>query len=336
MLKLDNDLYTELLSFRSTSRSFKQIEFREWLIGYINTEFKNVVTEIDSYGNLYVTKGSDSVYNCVVAHLDINQKTKVSDPQVIYTKNWVLGFDESTGQQVGLGHDDKAGVLFCLKALKKFDNIKAFFALDEELGCLGSKQASGKFFEDVGFLLQLDRRGFGDVSYFTNGVQVLSKDTQKEFKHILDKHSHTFRKTVYTDIGVLCDMFGIQGTNVSCGYYNEHSDSEVLNISEFDKACEFAMELLEYTEGRAYRLNRESEAPQSSGQDYNPFDNYTNFEQVEDFVHDFLCSLDGFMQDSDCIELYQNMLDKLIDAKERFGIKTESYAEIMLQERIGV
>ena len=56
---MNKKLYHKLLSFRSHSRSMKQIEFRDWLAGYIYDNYQNVLIETDDYGNLYVTKTTD-------------------------------------------------------------------------------------------------------------------------------------------------------------------------------------------------------------------------------------------------------------------------------------
>ena len=101
--------YKKLLSFRSHSKSRKQLEFRDWLEAYITVEFPGVTTEIDDYGNLYVTKNTSEqrYYNCVVAHLDINQKVITDDFSILLINNYIIGINNVDGKQIGLGHDDK-------------------------------------------------------------------------------------------------------------------------------------------------------------------------------------------------------------------------------------
>lgn len=71
-----------------------------------------VITELDHYGNLYVTKikNEQDYYNCVVAHLDINQKVQTDDFSILVINNLIIGINNITAEQIGLGHDDKIGV----------------------------------------------------------------------------------------------------------------------------------------------------------------------------------------------------------------------------------
>ena len=254
---MDIKFYKKLLSFRSHSKSSKQIEFREWLQAYIEVTHPGVITELDHYGNLYVTKikNEQDYYNCVVAHLDINQKVQTDDFSILVINNLMIGINNITAEQIGLGHDDKIGVYFALQALKKFDNIKCFFPLDEEVGCLGSKASDTSFFDNVGFLVQLDRRGYYDISQFTNGHATVTYETKKEFEKLLCKYNFHWINTVSTDVGELIKANYIQGVNISCGYSNEHTDKEVLHILRYKNSEKFALELLKKTDGKFYYMD---------------------------------------------------------------------------------
>ncbi len=61
----------------------------------------------------------------------------------------------------GIGGDDKVGVYTCLNALfqEGIESVKVSFFRNEEIGCIGSKAADMKWFEDVNWVCQLDRRG---------------------------------------------------------------------------------------------------------------------------------------------------------------------------------
>ena len=248
--------YKKLLSFRTHSKSEVQIEFRNWLNEYILNNYDNVKTHLDEYGNLYVEKGSAETTNCVIAHLDINQRTKSENIEILKVDDWILGIDKDTGLQIGLGHDDKAGVYFALQALQKFKNLKLFFPLDEEIGCVGSKNCNPIFFENVGFMVQLDRRGYTDISNYTNGNDVVTKETEKELEEVCTKYGYKFTRCISTDVGYLVGVLDIQGVNISCGYYDEHSDKEVLNIFDYDNAEAFALSVLQITNGKRYEIKQ--------------------------------------------------------------------------------
>lgn len=249
------DLYKQLLSFRAISKSPDMIAFRDWLRNYIESNYQGVETYIDDYGNLYVTKGKSDIYNCVIAHLDINQRKQVTHFSVEVDGDLIYGIDESDGERIGLGHDDKIGVYFALKCLEEFDNIKCFFPLDEEIGCIGTLHAEFDFWNDVGFNLQLDRRGSSDVIEYTNGYQVLTEEFKEEISPILRAYAMDFNRGICTDVGEIVIETGIQGCNVSCGYLNEHRDNEVLNIKWYNNAESFGLNLLRYTDGKRYLIS---------------------------------------------------------------------------------
>ena len=264
---MDIKLYTKLLNFRSYSYSKTQIFFRDWLRARVS-KIPGVSTEIDDYGNLYVTKGTTDIYNCVIAHLDINQD-KCNNAKVVVVDDWIIGVNSATGEQVGLGHDDKAGVYFALQALHKYKNIKLFFPLDEEAGLIGTSKCDLGFFSDVGFMVQLDRRGKSDISDYTNGNVVVTDDTKKLLHSTLKKYGYGFCRCMCTDVGDLVYYLDIQGVNISCGYYNEHFDDEKLSISQYDNAQDFAFEVLNKMAGEFHRIEQPKyEVPSYSKSNY--------------------------------------------------------------------
>lgn len=262
------NFYKKLLSFRSHSKSECQIVFRDWLRHHIHENYANIQSDIDKYGNLYIYKGEAEIVNCVIAHLDINQKTKTDNFHIAQVDQWILGINKDTGLQVGLGHDDKAGVYFALQALKKFDNLKVFFPLDEEIGLVGTRDCELAFFGNVGFMVQLDRRGFKDISNYTNGNDVLTKESQEEFQEICDKYGYAYARCISTDVGNLVGRLDTQGVNISCGYYDEHSDKEVLNIYQYDNAERFALTLLKHTNGKKYTIEQKKYTPPAYSGNY--------------------------------------------------------------------
>lgn len=248
------ELYKEMLSIRSLSYSSEQIRFREWIIDYISKKnYKNITFETDTYGNLYVKKGNSKNFNCVVAHLDINQKA-CADFSVIHNEQWITGINNATGRQIGLGHDDKIGVYFALEMLERFRNLKCFFPLDEEVGCVGTDKSDTTFFDNVGFMVQLDRRGHSDISQSTNGIEVVTEATKTKLMPILTEYGFHWEDCMFTDVGELVGMNGKQGVNISCGYYNEHSDNEILNINQYMNSEAFAFEILKKVQGTVYNI----------------------------------------------------------------------------------
>lgn len=238
------DLLYRLLQFRTHSKSSMQDTFIEKLKERFET--RGGVTELDSYGNLYVTKGNAEFYPCAMAHTDINQK-KVNDFKVMEYYPWVFGFDCDTAKQCGLGADDKVGVLFCCLMFDKFDNIKLFFPKDEEVGIIGTSKANRDFFTNCSMLVQLDRRSYSnDLINYTNGVDVFGEEFEDGVSHLLKKYNYKVAKGICTDVGAVKQFDNVKcvGMNVSCGYINEHSSDEVISIPHMVNALNFGYEIM--------------------------------------------------------------------------------------------
>jgi hypothetical protein len=245
-LKIDWDLFKRLLKFRSHSKSKEQHLLRNWLVCWINDNIPNTQIDIDKYGNVYITKGISSIYPCVVAHLDINQDDDVVNFEIIQTDKFIFGLDNDTGKQCGLGFDDKNGVYFGLLMLQNLDVVKCFFPLDEEIGCVGTKEAKMEFFQDCSLLIQLDRRSnFNDISKYTNGITVVSDEFKSASKSILKKFNYKYANCAYTDVGELVKQkAGCVGFNISAGYFEEHSDEEITSIPHYINAIHFAYNII--------------------------------------------------------------------------------------------
>lgn len=244
-LKLNKKLLKSLLLFQSPSKTQEMLNFRDWVKNYVN-KIPNVSTKLDEYGNLYVTKGSSDIYPCVVAHLDTNQDI-YKGMTILEINNIMFGFDKSTGKQCGLGADDKNGVYIALEMLKRFDNIKCFLPLDEEVGCKGTKEADYTFFNDCSFIAQPDRRNYTtDFITNTNGIEVCNENFYNLFKNLFKKYGYSTNTGVYTDIGEIkkSDIVNIPAFNYSCGYLNEHCENEIILTDALENALNFIFELI--------------------------------------------------------------------------------------------
>ena len=199
----------------------------------------DLVCTTDDNNNVYIVKGKppkdDGVYPCVVAHLD--QVHKVKDFYQIHVDDDVI-FAVSKNKfgeycQVGTGSDDLAGVWLALELLLANDYLKVAFFLDEEVGCLGSEVSDINFFSDCSFVLQGDRRSkTNDFIVFTNGVKTCSKEFKKEVYPTLSKFNYKANDGIATDVGQLViNGIGCCAANISCGYFNEHTDQEISFIS---------------------------------------------------------------------------------------------------------
>ena len=195
--------------------------------------------------NLYFTKGEAEFYPTVVAHYDTAQKYH-QDMQIIKTKDWIFGFDNHTAGQCGIGADDSVGLYFGIEMLKRLDHCKMVLFHSEEQGCVGSHACDMSFFDDSIIVTQLDRRSYTtDFITHTNGVQVFSSEHEELVKPILDVYGYSFARGICTDVGALRqEGLAVSSLNLSCGYLNEHTDTEVIHINSMENAFCFAEDML--------------------------------------------------------------------------------------------
>lgn len=244
----DYKLLKQLLTFQTPSESVLQDIMLKWIVEWIKLEgIEGISTEFDTYGNLYITKGKSNLYPCIVAHVDINQDYKM-DFDICTSSKFMFGFDNTRGEQCGLGFDDKVGVYFALEMLrqKSISHLKVLLVKDEEIGCQGTHVVRMKWLKNCTMLMQLDRRSdTNDISSCTNGVDVVSDAFMEAMKELNNKYEYDFEQCMYTDVGELkkqglkCIAF-----NISCGYFNEHCDTEILSLNHFVNAINYAYEIL--------------------------------------------------------------------------------------------
>lgn len=197
----------------------------------------------DAYGNMYITKGLSETYPCVVAHLDQVQTNHSSDFKVIDTGEILFGYSNKNRRMEGLGADDKNGVWIALQCLKKYDVIKIAFFVEEECGTIGSSHADMDFFSDCRFILEPDRRGKSDLitSIYSD---ICSEDFLSQI--YFEDFGYQEQNGMLTDVATLGNNgVGISCLNISCGYYNPHSDEEFTNKADLLNCLHFVENIIE-------------------------------------------------------------------------------------------
>lgn len=230
---------------RRFREEYKVISF---ILNYCHKELFNcnLKYEIDYYGNLFITKNTTNPksYACVVAHMDCVQRYTMS--RKITIGGDIISAVYADGNSAGLSADDSNGIWVALKLLKDIDNLKVVFTCEEESGGQGADAASENidFFLDVMFLIQADRRGNSDLITHTNGFETASPKFVERIKPISDKYQYKSNIGTFTDIGILAGELEISGVNISCGYYNEHTDREYTNFLELQNCYEYIKEII--------------------------------------------------------------------------------------------
>ena len=129
----------------------------------------------------------------------------------------------------------------CLELLKTLDKVKIGLFVSEETGCHGSSKCDEKFLQDVGYITQYDAPGNHLISEICSGVRLFERDSEFFIK-TLDVIENAFGNEMlvqshpYTDISQLKKKIDVCCINMSCGYYNMHSNQEFVSIEDVENA----------------------------------------------------------------------------------------------------
>jgi hypothetical protein len=238
-MELPYNILARLYKIQAKSGSeAKMIQYLESLLPLLGEG----ITVVNDKNNLYVTKGQADTYPCIVAHTDqvqaINKNT-----DVLRMDNLFVGFDFHKKQQVGLGADDKNGIFMVILALIHFPVLKACLFHGEETGCLGSTTCDLDFFNDCRYVLQCDRKGGNDFISKGAGVELTSDEFIQDCQ--LDLFDYKVTDGLITDVVTLKQRgLKVACCNISCGYYNPHTDYESSKISDIERCWSLTKHIL--------------------------------------------------------------------------------------------
>lgn len=188
---------------------------------------------ITSDGNLCVQVGDDNGL-VFAAHLDTVHRTdgRLYLAQVEATHEVMAFSDPECTKADVLGADDAAGVYILLRMVAAGVQGTYLFFVGEEVGGVGSSsfvQANPNFSANA--VISFDRRGTGDV--ITH--QGMSRTCSDAFAAALCNALPAYLNYQPSDQGVYTDSKEFahlvpECTNISVGYYNEHTSSEYLDL----------------------------------------------------------------------------------------------------------
>lgn len=140
----------------------------------------------------------------------------------------------------GLGADDRAGVYAIVQLLKKGYRPTVIFTTDEEVGALGASELIRDFptpMTDLKYIIQLDRRGSVDCVFYDCN--------NPAFEEYIETFGFVTAHGTFSDISVICPAWKVAGVNLSIGYVNEHSLSEMLYIGNMIATIEKVEKMLQ-------------------------------------------------------------------------------------------
>ena len=214
-------------TFLKLTRKTYPYGFEDQLVSYLPSGYFK-----DVHGNYYLQIGkSKTAFTC---HLDTACKTQV---------NVVHKFDKniiSTDGKSILGADDKAGMTVLLYMIhNKVPGLYCFF-IGEEVGCIGSgKACDDEWFKNYDRMVSFDRRGTKSVITFQSSKRCCSDDFAESLSKQFNKYSLSMdpdNTGVYTDSAEFTHVIP-ECTNISVGYYKEHTHLEHQDIDHLIKIC---------------------------------------------------------------------------------------------------
>lgn len=199
--------------------------------------------QIDKYGNYYISIGENytTMFTC---HLDTSCKLheKVNHK---FDKNYIM-----TDGTTILGADDKAGMVVVLYMIENKVPGLYYFFIGEEVGCIGSSDVADdmeksiydlKQLKDIKKVVSFDRRGTTSVITDQFYGNCCSDEFAKELSTQLNNAGYGL-KMAPDDTGILTDSAQFMGcvpecTNISVGYYDEHTSTERQDIAFLYNLC---------------------------------------------------------------------------------------------------
>lgn len=188
---------------------------------------------------------------CLVAHIDTVWDVPSWNSKEHFVPKGKKNIFYDSKQRVlwspdGLGGDDRAGVFNCLNSFytvpEPYTPIVLLTDKEETRGD-GAYDALDEFGDilekNTTMFVELDRRGKGEAVFYN--------DEPDDFIKYIESFGFKEQFGTFSDISILCDFLGICGTNLSMGYYNEHTKYEYLNLVD-----------MQYTTDRIFSILRDN------------------------------------------------------------------------------
>ena len=193
----------------------------------------------DGLGNFYLKIG-ESPSTMFTCHLD------TADRKQTVVRHVIEGDIIKTDGTSILGADDKAGMTVLLYMIEKKIPGLYYFFIGEERGCVGSSRLSKvwsslSISNDITKCVSFDRRDVDSIITEQFGGICCSLGFAKELSRRLNSVESSFKYSpdptgIFTDSAEFTSLIP-ECTNISVGYYNEHTSYEMQDILHLEKLC---------------------------------------------------------------------------------------------------
>lgn len=192
----------------------------------------------DAHGNFYYRIGESKTM--FTAHLDTSGHVK-SKVNHVFDGNMI----KTDGKTI-LGADDKAGVTIMLYMIKNKIPGLYYFFVGEEVGCIGSGLVARNFKDKYDRVISFDRRDTNSIITYQSFTRCCSDKFANALAHQINTKSNLKYKIdeggIYTDSAEFVNIIP-ECTNLSVGYYKEHTCSESQNIEHLEKLASVCLRI---------------------------------------------------------------------------------------------
>ena len=219
---------SELKTFEQLA-SLTQGSLKQVLASFLKKHYSKVIHTKD-----YIFAEGDIPVG-LVAHMDTVFKEPPTEIFFDQTKNVMWS-------PQGLGADDRAGVFAIVQIIRAGYRPHVIFTTDEEVGGIGAMAIAELDcpFSDLKYLIELDRRGSNDCVFYDCD--------NRPFNEYVETFGFEWNFGTYSDICDICEAWKVAGVNLSIGYRDEHSDTEVLFVGQMLSTIEKVKNMLDDAE----------------------------------------------------------------------------------------
>jgi hypothetical protein len=223
-------IYRTFLSL--TSKTCPHIYEDKFYNHVLKDLFANLMS--DEWGNFFTKIGTSRTI--FASHIDTVSREYVNINHV-FDGDYI----RTDGKTI-LGADDKAGVSIMLWMIhNKIPGLYYFFS-GEEVGCIGSKLAAKNLRLDGLYdrIISFDRRGTNSIITYQSYTRSCSDQFADSLCSELNRYGLKYEKDedgIYTDSAEFVDVIP-ECTNISVGYYKEHTVNEYQDIKHLIKLAD--------------------------------------------------------------------------------------------------
>jgi putative aminopeptidase FrvX len=249
MKKLELNVEELIAILKIQSESDSETEMRNHIVKKVGS-IEGTTIEVDDSGNVIVEKGNAKLKACVCSHIDTVHS---------YSPSFRLTIEGNriSATPVGVGGDDKCGIYTCIELLKHCDNLKAIFFSQEEIHCVGSSAIDLRHFDNCKCLIEIDRRNASDLITSRRNSRTVSNEFMDDIRASVEDFGYVETQGFNTDVFTIQSRIApktLSAINVSCGYYNPHTNDEYILTDELENSVNFVKSVIDSLKDTVYTL----------------------------------------------------------------------------------